>query len=100
MRKQAGFTAAGCLLLMALGCGVCALFSGGDIGPVSVDEAGIYLMLKLAMALIAAGLTVAALVAAVIAIQAKETPRRRVRRSPLRADSSSTVRSRNSQDAL
>ena len=83
MRKLEGFAAAGCLLFMALGSGVCALFSGGDIGPVSASEGGFYLTIKLVIALVAAGLALAAVVVGLLALTAKDTPKRRLTRAEL-----------------
>lgn len=85
MRKLEGFAAAGCLLCMALGCGVCALFSGGDMGPVSASEGGFYLTIKLLIAFVAVGLALAAVVAGLLALRAKDAPPRRLTRAQLLA---------------
>ena len=83
MHKLTGFTTAGCLLFMALGYGVCALFSGGDIGPVSGDERSFYLALKLLIAVIAVGLALAAVLTGILALSAKDAPKRRLTRAQL-----------------
>lgn len=83
MHKLTGFTTAGCLLFMALGCGMCALFSGGDIGPVSANEGGLYLTIKLLIALVAAGLALAAIIVGMLALRAKDAPKRRLTRAQL-----------------
>ncbi len=83
MSKLEGFAASGCLLFTALGCGVCALFAGGDIGPVSGDERGFYLTLKLLIALVAAGLALAAVIVGLLALRAKDAPPRRLTRAQL-----------------
>jgi hypothetical protein len=85
MRKLEGFVAAGCLLFMALGCGICALFSGGDIGPVSESEGGFYLTIKLLVAFVAVGLALTAIVTGLLALRAKDAPPRRLTRAQLLA---------------
>lgn len=86
MRKLEGFVAAGCLLFMALGCGVCALFSGGDFGPVSASEGGFYLTIKLLIACVAVGFTLAAVVTGLLALRTKDAPPRRLTRAQLLAN--------------
>jgi hypothetical protein len=85
MRQLEGFAAAGCLLFMALGCGICALFSGGDLGPVSASEGGFYLTIKLLIACVAAGLALAAVVTGLLALRAKDAPPHRLTRARLLA---------------
>ena len=85
MRKLEGFAAAGCLLFMALGCGVCALFSGGDAGPFTPDSSSMILTIKLFIAFMAAGLALAAVVIGVLALTAKDAPPRRLTRAQLLA---------------
>lgn len=85
MRKLEGFAAAGCLLFMALGCGVCALFAGGDAGPFTPDLYSTILTIKLLIAFVAAGLAVAAVVTGLLALRAKDAPPRRLTRAQLLA---------------
>ena len=83
MRKLEGFAAAGCLLFMAVGCGVCALFAGGDAGPFTPDWSSMILTIKLLVAFVAAGLALAAVIVGVLALTAKDTPKRRLTRGQL-----------------
>jgi hypothetical protein len=83
MRKLAGFAAAGCLLLMALSCGACVVFAGGDVGPLTTYEGSLVLTVKLLIALVAAGLMLAAMLVAVLALRTKDAPRRRLSRAQL-----------------
>ena len=83
MSRLAGFGVAGCMGLLALGCGVCALFSGGDLGPRSAREGGWDLMIKWVGVLMAAGLALAAVMVGWLTLTAKDTPRRRLTRAEL-----------------
>lgn len=85
MHKLTGFTTAGCLLFMALGCGVCALFSGGDIDPAHMDGGWFtaILVFRLMFALIAVGLALAAVLTGILALSAKDAPKRRLTRAQL-----------------
>lgn len=85
MRKLEGFAAAGCLLFMALGCGVCALFTGGDIDPADMTGSlfNVMVVLRLLFALLAVGLMLAAVITGALALSAKDTPKRRLTRAQL-----------------
>jgi hypothetical protein len=83
MRKLEGFAAAGCLLLLALGCGVCALFIGGDAGPFTSAGFDVALTIKLLIAFVAACLALAAVITGLLALRARDAPKRRLTRAQL-----------------